>query len=116
MGIAEFVQSVCVPFLYSTETHVTDAVAHFTHIQQCRAQGLEWEHKTLINTTVQNNIQVRKLLVHSGFATYSDFKDIGFTAVKRNAKFQTRGRYVEGVPFVNRRYTKRACKGLGFPV
>ena len=85
MGIAKFIQSVCVPFLYSTETHVADAVTHFTHIQQCRAQGLEWEHKTLINITVQNNIQVRKLLVHSGFAIYSDFKDPRFTEVERNA-------------------------------
>ena len=33
LGIAEFIQSVCVTFLYSAETHVTDAVAHFTHIQ-----------------------------------------------------------------------------------
>ena len=69
-------------FLYSTETHVTDAVTHFTHIQQCRAQGLEWEHKTLINIAVKNNIQVRRLLVHFSFAIYSDFKDTGFTAVK----------------------------------
>ena len=32
-------------------------------------------------------MQVRKLLVHSGFVIYSDFKNPGFTAVKRNAKF-----------------------------
>ena len=31
-------------------------------------------------------------------------KDRRFTAVKRNAKFETR--YVKGAPLVNRRYTK----------
>ena len=34
----------------------------------------------------------------------SYLKDSAFTAVKRDAKFLTK--YVEGVPFVNRRYTK----------
>ena len=38
------------------------------------------------------------------FVIDSYLKDSAFTAVKRGAKFQTR--YVTGVPFVNRRYTK----------
>ena len=33
---------------------------------------------------------------------YSYFKEIAFTAVKRDEQFLTR--YVKGVPFVNRRY------------
>ena len=38
------------------------------------------------------------------FVIDSYLKDSAFTAVKRDAKFSTR--YVTGVPFVNRRYTK----------
>ena len=38
------------------------------------------------------------------FVTDSHLKDDAFTAVKRDAKFYTR--YVKGVPFVNKRYTK----------
>ena len=44
------------------------------------------------------------LTERSGFVTYSRFKDSAFTAVKRDAKFETR--YVKRVPFINRRYTK----------
>ena len=40
----------------------------------------------------------------SGFVIYSYLKESAFTAVKRDAKLQTRS--VKGVPFVNRRYTK----------
>ena len=40
----------------------------------------------------------------SVFVIDSYLKDSTFTAVKRDAIFQTR--YVKGVPFVNRRYTK----------
>ena len=39
------------------------------------------------------------------FVIDSYLKDSAFTAVKRDAKFQTR--YVKGVPFVNRRCKKR---------
>ena len=38
------------------------------------------------------------------FVICSFLKESAFTAVERDAKFQTR--YVKGVPFVNRRYTK----------
>ena len=38
------------------------------------------------------------------FVIDSHLNDRTFTAVKRNAKFLTK--YVKGVPFVNRRYTK----------
>ena len=39
------------------------------------------------------------------FVIDSYLKDSEFTAVKRDAKFYTR--YVKGVPFANRRYTRR---------
>ena len=42
------------------------------------------------------------------FVIDSYFKDIAFTAVKKNAKFQTR--HVNGVLFVNKRYTKGVKK------
>lgn len=37
LSIAEFVQSVCVSFLHSAQSHITDTVTHFTHIQERRA-------------------------------------------------------------------------------
>ena len=46
----------------------------------------------------------KKSRKHSIFMIDSCLKDSVFTAVKRDAKSQTR--YVKGVPFVNRRYTK----------
>ena len=49
-------------------------------------------------------IALKKLRKSPGFVIDSYLKDSVFTAVKRDEKFLTR--YVKGVPFVNRRYTK----------
>ena len=48
---------------------------------------------------------VTKSRKRSDFVSYSYFKDTGFTEVKRDGKSQTN--YVKGVPFVNRRRSKR---------
>ena len=46
-----------------------------------------------------------KLSKRSIFVIDSYLNGSAFTAVKRDAKFLTK--YVKGLPFVNRRYTKR---------
>ena len=32
LSIAELIQSVCVSFLHSAQSHVADSITHFTHI------------------------------------------------------------------------------------
>ena len=49
---------------------------------------------------------MKKSRKRSGFVINSYFKDIKFTAVKEDGKFQSR--YVNGVPFINRVSTKEA--------
>ena len=48
---------------------------------------------------------VTKSRKRSDFVSYSYFKDSGFTEVKRDGKLKD-GKYVKGVPFVNRRRSK----------
>ena len=51
-----------------------------------------------------HSVVVNKSTKRSGFVIYSCFEDSSFTAVKRNAKLQTR--YVKRVSFFNIRFTK----------
>ena len=51
---------------------------------------------------VCERVGARKLC---GFLICSHLKGSAFTAVRRDTKFKTR--YVKGVPFINRRQTKR---------
>ena len=51
-------------------------------------------------------LAVKKSRKRSGFVIDLYFKDIKFTAVKEDGKFQSR--YVKGVPFINRVRTKEA--------
>ena len=60
-----------------------------------------WKGPKRANKWILWLIKSRK---RSIFVTDSYWKDSAFTAVKRDAKSQTR--YVKGVPFVNRRYMK----------
>ena len=54
--------------------------------------------------------RVKKSRKLSDFVIYSYFKDSVFTAVKRDAKFQTR--YVKGVPFLSKMlYTYKRVSG-----
>jgi len=42
LDLPKLIECVRVTFLHLTQAHVTDAIAHFSHIQQCRSQRLKY--------------------------------------------------------------------------
>lgn len=56
LGLSELWQSVGVALLHLTQSHVTDAMTHLTHIQQGRSQRLKKKAKRIIFQTFQEAI------------------------------------------------------------
>ena len=48
LSIGEIVQVISCSFFDAAETHVVDAIAHFTHVQNCLTQSLKRYKKTSI--------------------------------------------------------------------